>query len=215
MVGERSFTVKYSCVYCTLRNKHNHCVNVCYTRWVMGKRYLTILLFVSVACNIYLLDTLRTERARETASRMTVPSTLTDGASYTLLRIVDGDTITVGWNDTVEYVRLIGINAPETNDPGGPECFGREATGHLRDLLTSGVVVLRFDPSQGARDVYNRVLAYVELPDGRDAGMAMLEDGYAREYTYAQPYARRDVYLAKERDAAYARRGLWGEGVCK
>jgi micrococcal nuclease len=137
-----------------------------------------------------------------------------DGGSYPFIRVVDGDTITVGWEGDIEYVRLIGIDAPEPNDQGSPECYATESTLHLQELLQTGVVTLRFDPSQGLRDKYNRLLAYVELPDGTDVSQVMLENGYAREYTYDRPYARTEAYKKAEADAAKTLRGLWGTAGC-
>ena len=181
----------------------------------MGKRYLTILLFVSVVCNIALLNELRVRSTTLEVPVSETPSpTFPNGGSYPFIRVVDGDTITVGWEGAIEYVRLIGIDAPEPNDPGGPECYASESTDHLQEVLQTGVVTLRFDPTQGLRDKYNRLLAYVELPDGTDVARVMLENGYAQEYTYDRPYERVDIYTQAEADATASLRGLWGISGC-
>jgi len=111
-------------------------------------------------------------------------------------------------------VRLIGIDSPEPNDPGGPECYAKEATVHMRELTETGTVVLHFDESQGYRDTYGRLLAYAELPDGTDLGERMLHDGFAREFTYDKPYSRLNAYKAAEHDALTNEHGLWGTDVC-
>lgn len=186
----------------------------------MAKRYLLILLFLSVAGNILLLKDRSELRfgvppvQENQGSAVPMPPLFPDEGSYPFIRVVDGDTITVGWEGDVEYVRLIGIDAPEENDPGGPECFATESTNHLQELLETGVVTLHFDESQGLRDKYNRLLAYVELPDGTDLGYIMLRDGYAREYTVALPYERTELYTTAEQDASTATRGLWGTEGC-
>lgn len=134
---------------------------------------------------------------------------------YPLIRVIDGDTIAVLINNQEQHVRLIGIDAPEPNDPGGPECYAEEATRHLRDLARTGVVTLVFDASQGERDMYERLLAYVEYPQGTDLGEAMLRNGYATEYTYDKPYDRVELYRAAEAEAVETQSGLWSDEACQ
>jgi micrococcal nuclease len=136
------------------------------------------------------------------------------GKQYPFMRVVDGDTIVVGVDGSTEYVRLIGIDTAEMNDPGGPQCYAEQATAHLRDLLSTGTVVLTFDATQGMRDKYGRLLAYVELPNGTDLNETMLRDGYAQEYTYNAPYVRQAAYKAAEADAMDHERGLWAPSAC-
>ena len=137
------------------------------------------------------------------------------GHTYPLMRIVDGDTIIVGFENATEYVRLIGIDAPEPNDPGGPECYATESTAHLQELARTGLVVLTFDESQGMYDSYGRLLAYVEMPDGTDLGYQMLADGYAHEFTYRSAYERQVSYMSAEDEALASEKGLWSPTACK
>jgi len=137
-----------------------------------------------------------------------------NGKTYPLMRVVDGDTIVVGFENKTEYVRLIGINAPELNDPAGAQCYAQESTKHLQEIAQTGLVVLFFDDSQGVRDTYGRLLAYVQLTDGTDLGEYMLKDGYVHEYTYQSTYSRQDVYKKAEEEARSEKRGLWKEDVC-
>ena len=44
------------------------------------------------------------------------------------------------------------------------------------------------DPTQADRDQYDRLLRYVQLPDGTDLGSTMISDGNADEYTYDVSY---------------------------
>jgi len=157
--------------------------------------------------------------ATATTATTSIPSTderYKDGMSYPLLRVVDGDTVIIGVASDAEYVRLIGIDTPESNiSASGPECYASEATKKLKELVqTTGTVVLRFDTSQGLRDKYGRLLAYVELPDGTDLGERMVSEGYARQYTYDLPYGRTDQYKQAENDAIQNTRGLWSDKVC-
>jgi micrococcal nuclease len=110
-----------------------------------------------------------------------------------VVRVVDGDTVDVQVAEgQIERIRLIGIDTPEVVDPRKPvQCFGQEASAHAQQLLDGQSVTVELDPSQGERDRYGRLLAYLWLPDGRNFGEVMIADGYAHEYTYDQPNAYR------------------------
>src|SRR5215210_1685857 len=120
--------------------------------------------------------------------------------SSKVLRVVDGDTVDVQFQDgSTERLRLIGIDTPEVVDPRKPvQCFGREASAHAHELLDGQAVAIELDASQGQRDIFGRLLAYVWLPDGRNFGEVMIADGVAHEYTYNLPYAYLDVFMAAQ-----------------
>lgn len=192
----------------------------------MSTKTLQLILIFSLCLNGFLLlKVLNTTEGEQTANQTDTEETQSatgqetesyaSGESHPLMRIIDGDTIVVGFNGVTQYVRLIGINAPEPNDPGGPQCYAEEATLHLQEIATSGIIVLNFDESQGTRDSYGRLLAYVELPDGTDLGKKMIEDGYAHEFTYDKPYKRQAVYKTAESAAIENERGLWSESTCQ
>ncbi len=133
-----------------------------------------------------------------------------------VVRVVDGDTVDVQFEDgQTERVRLIGIDTPEVVDPRKPvQCFGREASAHAHELLDGQSVAIELDASQGNRDVFGRLLAYVWLPDGRNFGEAMIADGFAHEYTYDQPYAYLDAFRAAQETAIAHQVGLWAPTTC-
>ncbi len=139
------------------------------------------------------------------------PPTGLDGP-MNVVRVVDGDTIKVSTGVTV---RLIGIDTPETVDPRTPlQCFGREALLHAHQLLDSTSVSLEYDASQGRLDRYGRTLAYVWMSDGRMFNESMIADGFAHEYTYNLPYRYQSEFIAAERSARNAGRGLWSPATC-
>ncbi|MBP9750212.1 MAG: thermonuclease family protein [Candidatus Pacebacteria bacterium] len=187
----------------------------------MNKTHLTIALTISLIVNILLIfaltigptPTVPEERADETPDTPE-EKPFSSGDTYPFIRVVDGDTVIVGVEGRSEYVRLIGIDSPEPNDPDGPECYATEATEHMKELARTGTVLLRFESAQGYRDTYGRLLAYVELADGTDLGEKMLRDGYAREFTYGQGHARRDSYIAAEESARSNATGLWSPETC-
>ncbi|MCI0341854.1 MAG: protein kinase [Planctomycetales bacterium] len=129
--------------------------------------------------------------------------------------VVDADTIEaefLGGPDARDgpggrrLVRLLGIDAPEKRNPHKPEQpFGEEAARFARELLTGREVEIVGDPSR--RDRYGRVLAYVHR-DGEDVGARLVRAGWARVFL-PEEFSRREGYLALEREAREARRGMW------
>jgi micrococcal nuclease len=87
---------------------------------------------------------------------------------YTVLKVVDGDTIHVSVDGKKLKIRMIGLDTPETVDPRKPvQCFGREASAQAKTLLGGQQVYLETDPSQDTVDRYGRTLAYVWTESGR------------------------------------------------
>ena len=135
---------------------------------------------------------------------------------YQVLKVVDGDTLTVDLNGKSETVRLIGMNTPETVDPRKPvECFGTEASNMAKELLSGKRVYIEMDSSQGERDKYGRLLAYVYREDGFFFNKSMILSGYAYEYTYGVPYKYQSEFKEAQRNAEANKRGLWASGVCE
>ncbi len=132
-------------------------------------------------------------------------------ANATVVTVVDGDTIEVRVRGQRERVRLLGIDTPETRDPRRPVmCFGREATEFLASLLPRGTPI-RLALDVEARDVYGRLLAYVErATDGVFVNGALAAGGYADTLVIAPNHARAAELEAAVRDARRAGRGLWG-----
>lgn len=131
--------------------------------------------------------------------------------TYTVIAAVDGDTIIIKTEAGEENVRLIGIDTPEV-DPnrGGPECYGMEASKRTKELTENQSVTIELDQSQGTRDKYERLLAYVRLSDGKLLNEVLVTEGYAREYTYNKPYAYQKELKDAEVSARTEKKGLWG-----
>src|SRR5712691_10103884 len=92
------------------------------------------------------------------------PAAPTRSGPVLVRAVIDGDTIDVV---SVGRVRLLGIDAPEVGrgfDTAAP--FGQEARDRLATLVLRRWVRLEQDSAGGARDVYDRHLAYVMREDG-------------------------------------------------
>jgi micrococcal nuclease len=132
-----------------------------------------------------------------------------------VISVVDGDTIKVSIEGKTESIRLIGIDTPETVNPRSPvQCYGREASSKMKELVSGKTVYLEADPSQDDRDLYKRLLRFVFLLDETNVGLSMIKDGFAHEYTYDAPYKYQQDYLAAQENARTEKRGLWSD-VCE
>jgi micrococcal nuclease len=142
-----------------------------------------------------------------------VPNTI--GTYYKVTGVSDGDTIRISTDSGEERIRLIGINTPETAHPTEDvQCFGKEASERMEDLVEGEIVRLEYDDTQGYRDTYGRMLAYVYLEDGQMVNRKMLAEGYAYEYTYMYPYRYQKEFRELQNVARSAGRGLWSPDTC-
>lgn len=134
---------------------------------------------------------------------------------YPVSSVVDGDTVKVNINGTIETLRLIGMDTPETVDPRKPvQCFGKEASNKAKELLIGKKVRIEKDPTQGEFDKYNRRLAYIYREDGLFFNKYMVEQGYAHEYTYNIPYKYQTEFKEAQKSAQENLRGLWSPDTC-
>ena len=132
-----------------------------------------------------------------------------------VVNTIDGDTIDVDIEGTVERVRFIGIDTPETKHPSkGVECYGREASARTAELLDSQTVYLEEDQSQDSRDRYGRILRYVWLQDGTNVNYQLVAEGYAFEYTYETPYNYQADFKTAQDEARIGQVGLWAASAC-
>lgn len=131
-----------------------------------------------------------------------------DPATVRVKRVVDGDTIEVELGGRDEYVRLIGVDTPETVKPDTPvQCFGERASHFSKRLLKGRRVRLVFGVEP--RDVYGRLLAYVYL-GRRFYNPILVRRGLARSLTIPPNDRFAQRFRRLERGAARAGRGLWG-----
>lgn len=132
---------------------------------------------------------------------------------YMVERVVDGDTIVVQIEGKSETLRLIGIDTPETVDPRrSVECFGKEASTHMKTLLEGAQVHLTKDVSD--RDRYGRLLRYV-YKDDIFINEQLVRDGYAEASAYPPDVKYQELFSAAESEARENKRGLWSDTACQ
>ncbi|MBI5655116.1 thermonuclease family protein [Candidatus Uhrbacteria bacterium] len=139
-------------------------------------------------------------------------------ANSTVVKVVDGDTIEAELDSDkkVYKIRFLGINTPETVDPRkAVECFGKEASDKMKELVSGKRIRLEADLQADERDKYGRLLRNAYLEDGTDLNAFMVREGYAYAYLSFPLDARRKAELKKlEQDAKMAGRGLWSPDAC-
>lgn len=114
------------------------------------------------------------------------------------LRVSDGDTITIAAEGRKEKVRLIGIDAPELRQEGGPEA---------RQYLAKRILNRRVKVEGETRDRYGRLLGTVYLGE-ENINLSLVREGHAWDY---RAYSAGPAYTRAERAARAARRGLWAQ----
>lgn len=135
-----------------------------------------------------------------------------EDTAYSVVRVIDGDTIEIDYQGEITDVRLIGVDTPETVHPGKPvELYGKEAAMFLKNLLLGESVYLRFD--EDSRDRYGRMLAYLyRAPDGLFVNLEIVRQGYGHAYTQF-PFKHSEMFLHYAAKAKAASRGLHGVQV--
>lgn len=120
-------------------------------------------------------------------------------------RVIDGDTIDVNINGSVERIRYVGVNTPERDEP----CYS-EATAANAAMVEGQIVTLERDQSN--RDQYDRLLRYVYVGDTM-VNRELVIQGYAEAVLY-QPDNRYFVEFSNlERQSANASRGCHPTGI--
>jgi micrococcal nuclease len=130
--------------------------------------------------------------------------------TYAIDHFIDGDTIAVKMNGTVEPVRFIGVDTPETHKPNTPvQCYGPAAAAFTKQQIGSQRVRLVADAQSTDRDRYNRLLRYVYLPNGTLLDQALVAGGYG--FAYVQfPFTKSASFTQSQADAQSNHKGLWG-----
>ena len=113
-----------------------------------------------------------------------------------VVKVHDGDTLTVLAGGVERRVRLVGIDAPERGQPHGSAArrgLAARVGGRVVQVIERGT------------DSYGRTLGSV-LVAGSDVNAAQVRDGYAWVY---RRFENDPALIAQEAEAKAAGRGLW------
>ncbi len=141
----------------------------------------------------------------------------------TVVKIFDGDTIQVNNGGTIQTIRFLGIDTPETrineklsNDSKRTKqstekiiALGNKSKAYLESILSVGDKVrLEYDLNlyQG-----NRLLAYVYKDSGDMLNLKLIESGFATTMTIPPNVKYADTFKKAENLARKERKGNWNE----
>ncbi|MDR3299621.1 MAG: thermonuclease family protein [Candidatus Accumulibacter sp.] len=118
--------------------------------------------------------------------------------SGTVIRVADGDTLTLASQNRRVKIRLAGIDAPEKAQPHG------EAS---KQALARAVLQKRVVLKTTAIDRYGRTVAYVQC-NGVSVNLEQIRNGHAWAY---RGYTKDHRYFVAQAEARAKRIGLWRE----
>jgi micrococcal nuclease len=116
-----------------------------------------------------------------------------------VVRVIDGDTISVLAARTEVRIRLAECDAPESSQP-----FGYRAKQFTSSLVFGRNVTVIV---QGT-DRYQRTIAHITTDQGLDLSTELIRAGFAWWY---RQYSRNAELGVLEMEARAARRGLWAD----
>lgn len=128
----------------------------------------------------------------------------------TVTAVVDGDTLEISIGGRRDFVRLIGVDTPETKHPTKPvECAGPQASAFTATQFPAGTKV-EVSRDVEARDRFGRLLAYVHRShDGFFLNEELLRNGWARAYPF-EPNTSHALHFARvAAEARSSNLGLW------
>jgi micrococcal nuclease len=112
--------------------------------------------------------------------------------------ITDGDTLTLLVDKKQYKIRLLGIDAPENEQP-----FGKQASKALSDKVFEKTVQV----TTYGKDIYGSTLGIVSL-DGKNINLELVKEGFAWHYT---AYSASKTLANAENEARKAKIGLWAD----
>jgi micrococcal nuclease len=141
----------------------------------------------------------------------------------TVVRAIDGDTLRILSQGREESVRLLALDTEESNKGSNKPItpWGNQAKQTAQQMLPPGTTVTMEFPGQEPvaecwdkhRYNYGRLLGYIHK-DEMDVQERMIYDGYSpyfMKYGYADFPTYHDRYIAAERHAQTAHRGVWDQ----
>ena len=137
---------------------------------------------------------------------------LTFAGQYKVVRVVDGDTIVVRYNNKYEKVRLLCVNTPESVHPDKKQNIpmGKVASRYTQKKLTGKYVNLEFEIKK-LRGNYGHLLAYVFV-GGQNLNLDLVRQGLSPYYTkYGKSQKYDAEFRAAEKQARKEMLNIWGD----
>ncbi len=123
----------------------------------------------------------------------------------TVTRLIDGDTLLLHLDGREQSVRLLLIDAPETDLD---QCFGAAASAFVAAVAPPGST-LEVEQDVSDADPFGRLLRYVYLADGSMLNKQLVRGGFARVTPVPPDQKYIELLLAAETIARRDRIGLW------
>ena len=117
-----------------------------------------------------------------------------------VIRIIDGDTLEVLYNEKPIKIRLAHIDCPENNKG---QAFGKAAKKLLSDLCFGQEIQFEWDEEI---DRFGRYIAVIYTKEGLNINQEMVRKGMAWHY---KRYSNDSVYAQLEKEARAHKIGLW------
>ncbi len=121
------------------------------------------------------------------------------------IKVFDGDTILLKYNNEDIKVRLIGIDAPEMEQ----RPWGKRAKRHLERILKKSNNIVKIELDIERYDKYERLLAYLWTPDGNLINEIMIRNGYAVLLTIPPNVKYVERFIKAEETAKKQKKGIW------
>lgn len=134
---------------------------------------------------------------------------------YKVTKVVDGDTFHfINDEGKDDVVRIMAVNTLEMKETDQTKlCFAKKQTQFTKDYLTGKEVYLYADKSQGLRDKYQRILAYVATSSQETNYFYndyLVETGNADTYRASPPAILFSRFESKRKVAEESGIGMWG-----
>jgi micrococcal nuclease len=128
-----------------------------------------------------------------------------------VVKVHDGDTVTLMVNGRMRKTRLIGIDAPEMNQ----RPWGRQAKEHLIDIMNHTDWLVTVETDEVKQDKYGRALVYLWTNNNELINERMVRDGYAVLFTIKPNVRYRAAFSRAEKLARQEMKGIWGPNGLK
>jgi micrococcal nuclease len=138
------------------------------------------------------------QRRTQDMDRSVPAAIVRPAAQHRVVKVHDGDSVTLLSDGVQHEARLAGIDAPELRQE-----FGRDAKSTLASLVEGRVVTF----ADTGHDRYHRNLVRMHV-EGMDVNAEMVRRGMAWRYS---AYSSDPVLAAVEQEARRFRRGLWSQ----